>query len=441
MFKLRKNKLILSLLLFVLFLAACGNETADTTGEDTGTDVASETAEEVEIDFWHMYTAGTMAEEVIPEIIAEFEADHPHVTVNDLGTNFFDYWTKLNTAIAGDVAPDLAMNDSTTVPARAANDILVPLNSFIEEDDFDTSVFYPVLMDAMEYEGNYYGLANDTDVRVLYYNKEHFREAGLDPDSPPTSWEELTEYTEALTILDDNGRIEQMGFTPDMWMSNIQVHTLAWTNGGDFWDEEGNPTFMQEENLEAVHFIKSFQDFYGEDAMSAFRSEAGVMDHGPFVEGRLSMVMDVNNLTRTINRENPDLDYGIVTLPYKEEPVTYSAGFNYEIIDNGDDAKARAAWDLLKYITSEEVQKRIVDVEGSLSSNRLAAEADEFMEDENWAAVVEQMEHARFIEFIPEYPSWNGTLVTVQEAVLSDGVPVEEAMQEAQDLAEQAVNN
>lgn len=86
------------------------------------------------------------------------------------------------------------------------------------------------------------------------------------------------------------------------------------------------------------------------------------------------------------------------------------------------------------------MQKRFVEETGSLSSNRLAAEADEFMEDENWAAIVAQMEYARFIEFIPEHPNWNGTLVTVQEAVLSDGVPVEEAMQEAQNQAEQAVN-
>lgn len=440
MFKRKNNKFIFGLLMLILIAAGCANNNTDTSGKGETVNTESATTEEVEIEFWHMYTDGVMAEEVIPELIAEFEDDNPHVTVNHLGTNFFDYWTKLNTAIAGNVAPDLAMNDSSTVPARAANGILVPLNQFMEADNFDASVFYPVLMDAMEYEGEYYGIANDTDVRVLYYNKEHFKEAGLDPNSPPTNWDELKEYTEALTKVDENGRIEQMGFTPDMWLSNIQVHTLAWTNGGEFWDENLNPTFMEPENLEAVEFIKYFQDFYGEDAVSAFRSEAGAMDHGPFVEGRLSMVMDVGNLTRTILRENPELDYGIATLPYEKEPVTYSAGFNYEIIDNNDPNKAKAAWDLLKYITSEDVQKRFVEETGSLSANRLAAEADEFMSDENWAEMVSQMEYARFIEFVPEHPNWNGTLVTVQEAVLQDGVPVEEAMQQAQNLAEEAVN-
>lgn len=438
MFKFKKNKLIYSLIAALVFLVACG--TGSSSESESGTTNANG-QEDVEIDFWHMYTDGPMAEEVIPGLIEDFEEEHPHITVNQLGTNFFDYWTKLNTAIAGNVAPDLAMNDSSTVPSRAANGVLVPLNSFIEEDNFDTDKFYPVLMDAMEYEDEYYGLANDTDVRVLYYNKEHFREAGLDPEQPPTNWDELKEYTEVLTEFNDDGSVDQMGFTPDMWMSNIQVHTLAWTNGGEFWDADGNPTFMNEKNLEAVEFIKEFQDFYGEDAMSSFRSEAGAMDHGAFVEEELSMVMDVGNLTRTILRENPDLDYGIATLPSEEEPVTYSAGFNYEIMDNDDDNKARAAWELLKYITSEEVQKVFVDETGSLSANRFAAEADEFIEDENWAEIVNQMEHARFIEFIPEHPNWNGTLVTVQEAVLQDNVPVEEAMQEAQDIAEDAVNN
>ena len=434
----KNKKFMLGLASFSLLLAACGAE--DDTSIGTDVDSATNSEEEVEIDFWHMYTDGVMAEEVLPELIAEFEDEHPHITVNHLGTNFFDYWTKLNTAIAGNVAPDLAMNDSSTVAARAANNILVPLNQYIEADDFDTSVYYPVLMDAMEYEGDYYGIANDTDVRVLYWNKDHFREAGLDPDTPPANWEELIEFTELLTKRNDDGSIQQMGFTPDMWLSNIQVHTLAWTNGGDFWDDDLNPTFMQPENLEAVEFIKYFHDYYGADAMSAFRSEAGVMDHGPFVEGRLSMVMDVGNLTRTILRENPDMDYGIADLPHSGEPVTYSAGFNYEIIDNDDDNKARASWEFLKFITSEDVQKRFIEETGSLSSNRLAAESDEFMADENWAAIVAQMEHARFIEFIPQHPNWNGTLVTVQEAVLSDGVSIEEAMQEAQDQAEQAVS-
>lgn len=438
MFKKNISKLMLGLTSATLLLAACADSEEDKTN-DANVDSAAD-VEEVEIDFWHMYTDGVMADEVLPEVITAFEDENPHITVNHLGTNFFDYWTKLNTAIAGQVAPDLAMNDSSTVASRAVNDILVPLNQYIEADDFDTSIYYPVLMDAMEYEGDYYGIANDTDVRVLYWNKDHFKEAGLDPDTPPANWEELIEFTELLTKRNDDGSIQQMGFTPDMWLSNIQVHTLAWTNGGEFWDKDLNPTFMEPENLEAVEFIKHFQDFYGVESMSAFRSEAGVMDHGPFVDGRLSMVMDVGNLTRTIMREKPDMNYGVATLPHAGEPVTYSAGFNYEIIDNGDENKARAAWDFLKYITSEDVQKRFVEETGSLSSNRLAAEADEFMEDENWAAIVAQMEHARFIEFIPEHPNWNGSLVTVQEAVLSDGIPVEEAMQEAQEQAEQAVN-
>ena len=66
MFKLKKNKFVLSLLSAGLFLAACGNDSADTTEENTDADVSTDSVENVEIDFWHMYTDGTMADEVIP---------------------------------------------------------------------------------------------------------------------------------------------------------------------------------------------------------------------------------------------------------------------------------------------------------------------------------------------------------------------------------------
>lgn len=106
MIKMKYNRIVIALSFFVLFLGACGNETTDSTGEVSSADTATATDKNVEIDFWHMYTDGVMAEEVLPELIAKFEEDNPHIKVNHLGTNFFDYWTKLNTAIAGNVAHD-----------------------------------------------------------------------------------------------------------------------------------------------------------------------------------------------------------------------------------------------------------------------------------------------------------------------------------------------
>jgi|GEM_PF-2335573 len=457
MFKYKNNKLVLGLLLSTMILGACGNGDAEGNGatNDTSTedvdandtddnvdagengDTTSE--EDITIDFWHIYSDGPMAE-LIPELIEEFEADNQHITVDHLGTNFWDYFTRLNTAVAGGVGPDLAMNDTTTLTVRAQNNVIVNIDDFINEDDFNTDDFYPILMEMMEYEGSYYGLASDTDVRVLYYNRAHFEEAGLDPDSPPTNWEEWEEYTEALTIIDDNGLVEQMGFSAEIGISNMSLHTLGWTNGGDWWDEEGKPTFTEPENVEALEFMERINNIYGENAMSAFRSQASALDYNPFIAETVSMVVETNNLLQDIERYNPDMDYGIATIPYNVEPVTYSAGFNYEIIDNDDDASARAAWEFMKFLTSEDVQLRIHNELGNLVSNINAAESEELMQNENWVSIVEEMEHARFIEFINELPTWNSTLNSAEEAVLQSNVSPEDALQEAQEIAEDAVN-
>lgn len=291
----------------------------------------------------------------------------------------------------------------------------------------------------MEYEGSMYGLPSDTDVRVLFYNKDHFSEVGLDPESPPTNWDELEEYAEKLTEWDSNGLLKRMGFSPTV--GNFHFHTLAWTNGGEFWDDEGNPTFMKQENIEALQWMENMKEMYGDAAISAFNSEANALEYSPFIDEKVSMVVDVNNLYQDIKRYNPELNFGVAPIPYQTEPVTWSAGFDYEITNNHDESKAEAAWELLKYLTSAETQIRIHEEWGSLVSNENAAKASQFMENPIWALIVEQMDHARFIEYIPALPAWHSTTGAAEEAVMNADVDPVEALEDAQEVAKRAVES
>lgn len=442
----KKNKII-SLLLSFLFISfvliGCandndseGNGNSNTNGNDGQ---ASE--EQVEISFWHIHSDGPL-KEMMTELVEEFEDEHPNIKVDELGTNFFDYFTKLSTAMAGGSGPDLALNDTSTLPVRAEAGSILTIDSFIEEDDdFNIDDFYPVLVDKMKYDDSLYGLPSDTDVRVLYYNKDHFEEAGLDPESPPANWDELREYAEKLTVWESDDLVERMGFSAETGISNLHFHTLAWSNGGDFWDEDGNPTFTREENLEALQWLKGMNDYYGEKAVSAFNSQASALDYSPFIAEKISMVVEVNNMYQDINRYAPDLNFGVAAIPYQTEPVTWSAGFDYEMIDNKDDEKAAATWELLKFLTSKEAQIKIHEESGSLVSNMNAAEAPQFMEDPIWATMVEQMEHTRFIDFIEALPAWHTTTHGAEEAVLNADEDPAEALEEAQKIAEDAVKN
>ncbi|MGM0838421.1 MAG: extracellular solute-binding protein [Bacillota bacterium] len=421
--------------MFLAFFLVVGCSNSSSTDKESSND---SNKEQVSISFWHIYSDGPM-KEAMTEILDDFEAENPNIKVEELGINFWDYWTKLSTAMAGGSGPDLALNDTSTLPARAKSGAIMNIDSFIEKDKFDTDVFFPVLTEKMQHEGSFYGLPSDTDVRVLYYNKDHFREVGLDPEKPPTNWAELEEYAEKLTKWKSDDLLERIGFSPSV--GNLHMWTLAWGNGGDFWDEEGNPTFMKPENLEALEWIAKMQENYGTKAMSAFNSQASSLQYSPFIAEQVSMVVDVNNLYQDIKTHAPDMDFGVAAIPFEKEQVTWSAGFDYEMTNNKDEKKAEATWELLKYMTSKDVQMKIHEVSGSLVSNMDAAKDPKFTEDPIWNLMVEQMQYSRFIEYVDALPSWHANLDPVEQAVVNSGVDPKQALQEAQTAAENAVKN
>jgi len=302
----------LVLVLLVSLLAACGKKDAGNASPSasapSSSEPAGETAQEtVKISFWHIYTDGPM-KTLMDELLADFEKQHPNIKVEQLGINFFDYWTKLSTAMAAGSGPDLALNDTSTVAARAKSGAILSVDEYIQRDGINLDDYFPILVERMKYNGKMYGMPNDTDVRVLYYNKKLFREAGLDPEKPPVTWDELEQYAEKLTKWNSNNLLDVIGFSPAI--GNLHLWTLAWTNGGDFWDDEGNPTFNRPENVEALQWEKKIQDKYGVKAMSAFNSQASALGFSPFIAGKAAMVVDVNNLYREIQQRAPDLEFG-----------------------------------------------------------------------------------------------------------------------------------
>jgi len=449
-----KKSFVLALVLVLLMslLAACGGKnnkegasnspsaspSATPGGSAPAASSAAPDAEPVTIAYWHIYTDGPM-KDLTDQLLADFKKLHPNVTVNQLGVNFFDYWTKLSTAMAAGSGPDLALNDTSTVPSRAKTGAILSTDDFIQRDGVDLNDFFPLLVDKMKYEGKMYGMPHDTDVRVLYYNKKMFQDAGLDPNKPPANWDELEQYADKLTKWNDNKLLDVIGFSPAL--GNLHFWTLAWANGGDFWDDQGNPTFNKPENLEALQWEKKIQDKYGVKAMSAFNSQASALGFSPFIAGKAAMIVDVNNLYVEIQQRAPDLEFGVAPIPYTKTPASWSAGFDLELVNNKDDKRAAAAWELMKFLTSAEVQVKVHEASGSLVANMKAAQDPKFMEDPNWKMIVDQMQNSKFIEYIDAMPSWHGKLDPVEQAVLNSGKDPKEQLDAAQKDAENAVDN
>jgi len=398
---------------------------------------AEQAKEPVTIQFWHIYSDGAM-KTTMEKLVKEFEAKHPHITVKHLGLSFWDYWTKLTTAVAGGSGPDLSLNEIGNVGARAKSGTLVNLDPYIARDGFDTSALFPVLVEQSKYEGSFYNMPFETDVRLLYYNKAAFREAGLDPEKPPTTWEELAAYGEKLTTL--NGEmIDRIGFSPAL--GNFYLWTLAWTNGGDFWDDSLQPTFNTPENLEALRWMADVQAKYGNKAFTAFKSQTGSLGYNPFIAEKVAMIVDNNTLYGDILRNNPDLEFGVAPIPARKSPASWSAGFSLEIIDNKDEARADAAWELMKYLLDKDVQIEMHQVSRGLYSNIAAVSDPQFMNDPVWKTIVGIMEHTRFREYVEGSPAWANHIQPQVEAVLLGEMTPEDALKKAQELVETELKN
>lgn len=383
----------------------------------------------VEIQYWHIFSDGSM-KELTDKLVAEFEAQHPNIKVKQLGVSFWDYWTKLSTAVAGGSGPDLAMQDTSTAISRAANGVIVNVSPYMKRDGIMQEDYFQVIVDRLKYKDNLYAMPLDTDVRVLYYNKDLFTLAGLDPNKPPVNWAEAEQYADKLTILNDKGLIKQVGFLPSS--GNLGFHTLAWTNGGDFWDDQMNPTFNKPENVEALEWMVKMQQKYTKKALAAFAVQSGALTYSPFIAGKVGMIVDTNNLISDIKKNKPDMNFGIAPIPYQKSQASWSAGFDLEIIDNKDKLREQAAWQLMKFLTSKEVEMRVHREDGALVSNIAAATDPEFTSDPNWQIIVDQMKVSRYIEYVEAAPVWHGILSGAIGPALNGDISAKEAMDKAQ---------
>lgn len=394
------------------------------------TTFAASASAQTEITFWHIFDAGPAAE-FIDQVVQDFNAANPDIHVTHLGTNFFDYWTRLTTATAGGIGPDVAMNDLGNVPSRAESGVILPLDDLLGDQGLEP--FWPATRDAVTWEGQVWAMPMETDVRVLYYNKELFRAAGLDPEDPPETWDELVEYADALTVV-DGGRIQQLGFGPTL--GNTYFPLYAMLNGEDFLAEDGSLKFNTPAAVEALQWMVDRQNAYGNREMTSFAATFGSGASDPFISGKVAMIIQNNTFPGQIAQYAPDLDYGTALLPHNGTPASWSNGFSLEV--SSATQAPEAAYRLVEYLMSDEVQAAYAQLNFSMVGNMAAAESDELMADPNWQVFVDQMASSQFRAFSLEAPTWYDTALQpeVDAALLGTKTP-----QQALDDAQQSYEN
>ncbi|MFQ5796033.1 MAG: ABC transporter substrate-binding protein [Candidatus Bipolaricaulia bacterium] len=294
-------------------------------------------------------------------LFRDFEAAHPEIQLKltQLPPSTSQY-QKLLTAIAAGTGPDVVVYfDRFNIINWAARNAISPIDTYLQRAELHGTSFYPAAWQEVQYQGHTWAIPFETDVRVLFYNKTLFRRAGLDPDQPPHTWEELDRYAEQLTQVDDRGSYLQVGFIP--WFAEGWFYTWAFTAGVDFYDPETERfTFADDPNaIKALDWITSYARRYDLNKLSRLTSMTILPGSDPAIRGRLAMLVAGNWVLRQFDRYAPqDVDFGVAPIPHPSwgETATWSGG-HASFIPVGS-RHPDEAWQLIHWISTGEANKR-----------------------------------------------------------------------------------
>jgi multiple sugar transport system substrate-binding protein len=348
--------------------------------------------------------------------------------------------------------PDVIVEDRPQLVQRAADQIDMDLSEYATRDGIDGSAFWPFTWQEATVDGKPYGIPFETDVRVLYWNKQAFEEAGLDPEKPPKTWEELEQYADKLDKKNEDGSWARIAFHPDI--GNAGWNLWSRTNGVEYL-QDGKLVVNDPKVAETLNWIKKWYDRYGGyDAVQEFRSTFGSPPNDAFMSGKVAMVADINGYASVINFYDPRVEVkkadgttervrlgvGISDLPYSSsygKPSSTSGGFALSIPRGSPNADA--AWEFIKCATGPDGAASWSRDTFAMSANIQAAQDPALMGDKRWQFFLQAMEYSHGADVVPAYPNWGQEVDQRREAIFKGEVEAQPALDEAQQVIDAQV--
>ncbi|RPI71738.1 MAG: ABC transporter substrate-binding protein, partial [Ignavibacteriales bacterium] len=350
------------------------------------------------IRYWYV----TGAKEQIPYHVKKFNEIQNRIVVEPTALPWNEHEKKILTAILSEDPPDV-INLVTPVAKWASRMALTPLDELIKKDSFDTSIFFPALWNEMNWQKRIFALPLYSNSYAFFYNKKLFREAGLNPEKPPSTWQEVKDFAKELTGRNSQNRFTQMGFIPQY--GNLQTSILmAWQLGADFLLNDKKIDINNPMVIEAVTWEVNYYDDYSLKEVSSFMAGFGYADQHGFISEKVAMMVLDNTFIDQIKLYNPNLDYGVSVIPtFDGYETASSSGSWWAAIPRGS-KNIDAAWEFLKFAVQEETQleESASQQEILFPANQLAANDPSFIKgNEKIKTLVDMMEYAHSPTIVP----------------------------------------
>ncbi|MBI3323037.1 MAG: extracellular solute-binding protein [Candidatus Omnitrophica bacterium] len=372
---------------------------------------------EVTLEFWEL----SVGEELMRSLLDKFEKQNPGVRVRFQQLSWDFGLDKIITAIAAGNPPDLVELGTDWVPQFSSSGVLHDITDEVApyKGEF-------LLWDPVTYRGRVYGIPWLAGTRVLFYNRELFARAGLNPDAPPRTWEELLRAAQAVHALGEEiyGFGIHVGEAYAPWQEFLP---FAWGNGAEVLDREWTRCLLdQPPAVEALRFYQSLKPH------SLVERQPQV--NQLFAEGRVGVQISGAWNLAVIPRMNPTLNFGVGLVPRpaagRGTPASFAGGEMLVILKSSGHREAALA--LARFLAQEEQAMAVVEAQRNIiPTARSAAQHPYYATHPEQKIFFEQVQHA---VAPPAHPHWvqmqERITRAIEEVVLNDRAP-EEALRAA----------
>lgn len=440
--KIKMNFCLLTLIFIVFAMGLVSPAKGETRNQKTENPM--EDIKPTEITLYYPVQVDGALVALMDDLVKEFNQQTADVKVKAVYCGDYEQTlSKLYEAVALNESPDMIIMDTPNLLTLIDKDLLEPLDDYIYiQGGMDyINDFFPAFMQGAVQNGNIYYIPFQRSTLLMFYNKDHFIEAKLDPDYPPDTWEKLAAYGQQLTQKDEDYQVERWGVLIPTGSYNFAPLVISNSeNGETITSKDGKKArFFTEESLASLQYLIDLTQVWQASPQKAvsinIASEA-------FVAGTASIALLSSGNLGNIH-ENANFDYGVSVLPRGKRYASVAGGGNIHILKVIPEENKVAAWKFIYWLTQPERQAQWNIDTGYIATRKSSFETtlmdNYYQEVPQGKAALNQLDTCYGDFFIYEANRLDHILTEYMEEALKGNMTAQEALSQAQREADETL--
>nr|WP_089740408.1 ABC transporter substrate-binding protein [Gracilibacillus ureilyticus] len=352
--------------MMVVFIAAgCNSNDADASGgedasneENTSNDSNAEESEADDekqvVTFWH--AMGGAAQEALNKIVEDYNNSQDKIQVNaEYQGTYDEALTKFHTVAGTDSAPTMIQVFEIGTMSMINSGHIEPIQNYVDKDDYDMSGLEENIINYYKIDDKFYSMPFNSSTPVMYYNKDAFEAAGLDPENPPATYEEVEEAGKA--IAESNPEMKGFALQAYGWLFEqllANQGALLMNNDNGRSDTPTEIGFTEEQGKSIFNWVQNMID---DGTFANYGTNGDNMVSG-FLAEDVAMFMQSSASARNVI-DNAPFEVGVAFIPHPENTEREGVvigGASLWMVDGKNQAEKDAAWEFMKYLQTPEVQ-------------------------------------------------------------------------------------